>query len=166
MMTTSEKATQKSMTRPSLSAYTTPASCGRCSRNWFAPPPNVLLPEAEPACPSLRSWAQGHGTSVSRGCSENRSRDQGRRSSARVATRPPPGGVQGLAQQGRVVAIGRCGYYSAERDTVSVYDRGAFDALLSPIYRASCRPLATTRSLGDAAIDGYLGESSNPIIRS
>ena len=32
--------------------------------------------------------------------------------------------------------------YSSERDALCIYDRRAFDALLSPIYRVSARLLA------------------------
>jgi len=55
------------------------------------------------------------------------------------------------------VAIGRC-RGSSERDTVSIHDRGTFDAPLPPIYRAPPRRLAATRSLGDAAVNGHFGK--------
>jgi hypothetical protein len=55
------------------------------------------------------------------------------------------------------VAIGR-GCYSSERDPLGIYDCGAFDALFAPVYGISACFLAAAGSLGDAAIDGYIGE--------
>lgn len=62
------------------------------------------------------------------------------------------------ALERRVVAIGRCDY-SSERDTVSVYDRGAFDALLSPALSPPQGAFVMQQSTATS-------ESSKPTMRS
>lgn len=73
--------------------------------------------------------------------------------------------VQGLIQQWRAVAVCRDGDGS-EWDAVGIYDRRAFEALFTLIYRAFARFLATTGSFGDAAIDGHIGQlqADEPIV--
>jgi hypothetical protein len=66
-------------------------------------------------------------------------------------------GVQGLAKQRRVVAVCGGAHYP-ERDALGVDCYRAFDASLSPVYRAPLGLLAPARGLGDATIDGYLRE--------
>ena len=51
--------------------------------------------------------------------------------------------------------------YEQKQDTVSLYNHGAFDTLISPTHRAFARYLATARSLRDAAVDGT-SESFKP----
>ena len=55
-----------------------------------------------------------------------------------------------------------------ERYALGVHDHGAFDAPLPAVHRASARLLATAGGLGDAAVDGHLGEfeADDPIVRS
>src|SRR5215207_2863855 len=76
--------------------------------------------------------------------------------SLREQTRSPRG-VQGLAKQRRVVAVCGGAHYP-ERDAPGVDSYRAFDASLSPIYRASPSLLASARRLGDATCDGDLRE--------
>src|SRR5215203_1393319 len=76
-----------------------------------------------------------------------------------------PRGVQSLAKQRRVVAV--CGgTHYPERDALGVDCYRAFDASLSPIYRAPPGLLAPARRLGDATIDGYLREfeADGPVV--
>jgi hypothetical protein len=55
------------------------------------------------------------------------------------------------------VAIGwSC--YRSEWDALGIYERKSFDALFAPVYGVSTRLFATTGSLGDTAIDGYVGK--------
>src|SRR5918999_674672 len=63
--------------------------------------------------------------------------------------------VQGFTQKRRVVAIRPSGY-RPERDALRVHHPRAFDAPLCSIHWASVRHFATTRSLGNAAIDGHI----------
>jgi hypothetical protein len=55
------------------------------------------------------------------------------------------------------MAISR-GCYGSERDAPGIYDRGSFDALFAPVYGISACLLAAPGSLGDAAIDSYVGK--------
>ena len=50
------------------------------------------------------------------------------------------------------------GRESAYGDAPRIHRCGAFDALFSPIHRASARLLAAARCLGDAAIHGHVGQ--------
>jgi hypothetical protein len=63
------------------------------------------------------------------------------------------------------VAIGRSGN-SSEWDATGIYNRRAFGALFSPIYRASARLFTATGSLGDAAVDGHIGQlqADHPVV--
>ncbi len=57
-----------------------------------------------------------------------------------------------------LASLGRCDC-RPERDTVSVYDRGAFGAPFAPIHRAFARHLPATGSLRDATVvDGHAGK--------
>jgi hypothetical protein len=53
------------------------------------------------------------------------------------------------------VTIGR-GAHGSERDAIGIDGHRAFDASLPTIYQASARPFAAARSLGDAAVHGYI----------
>src|SRR5919107_1558326 len=53
------------------------------------------------------------------------------------------------------MAIGR-GADDLERDAIGVDGHRAFDTSLPPVHRACARPLAATRSLGDAAVHGHI----------
>jgi hypothetical protein len=68
--------------------------------------------------------------------------------------------IQGPGQQWRVVTIGR-GAHGSERDAIGIDGHRAFDASLPPIHRAPARPFAAARSLGDAAVYGYIRTQSN-----
>ena len=64
--------------------------------------------------------------------------------------------VDGFAQKRRVVPVCRSGY-NPKRDTLGINGHRAFDALFS-LSTGLVRLVASTRSFGDAAIDGHLGE--------
>ena len=64
---------------------------------------------------------------------------------------------EGGYQKWRVVAVGGSGEASYG-DPLCVDRRGALDALLSSIYRASACLLTPARRLGDAPVYSYIGE--------
>lgn len=54
---------------------------------------------------------------------------------------------------------------SKKRNTLGIHDRGALDALFTPVHRTFARHLSAARSLCDATIDGYIVQNSKPIIQ-
>src|SRR5215212_8105017 len=74
-------------------------------------------------------------------------------------------GIQGLAKQRRVVAVCGSAHYP-ERDASGVDRYRAFDASLSPLYRAPPGLLSPARRLCGATIDGYLREfeADGPVV--
>jgi hypothetical protein len=65
--------------------------------------------------------------------------------------------LEGGCQKWRVVAVCPSGHHS-ERNALRVHRHRTFEAPFSSIYWAFCRLLSSTRSLGDAATDGYIQE--------
>src|SRR3712207_631622 len=55
------------------------------------------------------------------------------------------------------MAVGR-GDDEPEGDAANIHDLRAFDALFTSIYRTPTRHLAAARSLGDAAVNGQVGQ--------
>ena len=73
--------------------------------------------------------------------------------------------LQRSTQKRRVVAVRRSAQ-RPKRDALGVHRHRAFEALLSPIHRASARLLSSARGLGDAAVHGHIEkiEADGPIV--
>jgi hypothetical protein len=118
MITTSEKATQKSITLPTLSVHHI-ASCGRCATRSSSPPPTSSWPRTVRACPSPRSPTLVPAPEDARGSDASRSRGRGGRSPLGQPFQRLGSRLQGGDQKRRVVAVGGSSN-GPQRDTLGV----------------------------------------------